>query len=299
MSKNFTLIRKAGKEQDLFKTSDSPRAVVRTIDCERTPAKEVVTHSVWDTNVQPQNPSLQVRCLDVIKEKIRSAGREIPRKVARKAKQESDLAAIRYREEVKLVQRIFPLNAQGAPQLVLFSSLESGGDACSICARSCEILAARADGPVCVVDADFRSPFLHRYFGVENRRGFSDAICESGPAQDFTLHIAKSNLWVMPSGSAAVQLILPQASEGVSSRMMELRTLFKYVVINSLLYLDQVPALPSFAADGIVLVVEANSTRRETVREVMEELQIVGTRVLGLVLNNRTFPIPDAVYHKF
>jgi Mrp family chromosome partitioning ATPase len=81
--------------------------------------------------------------------------------------------------------------------------------------------------------------------------------------------------------------------------MMELRTLFKYVVIASPIYFDRVPALPSFAADGIVLIVEANSTRREMVREVMEELQIVGTRVLGVVLNNRSFPIPDAIYRKF
>ena len=295
MSKNFALIRKAGKEQDLFKTSDSPRAVVRTIDCAQAPTQEDVRHGVGRPENQQQKSSLQIRCLDVIKEKIRSVGQEIPRR----ARHQRELEAIRYREEVKLVQRIFPLNAPGSPQLVLFSSMESEADACSISARSCEILAARADGPVCVVDANFRSPLLHRYFGVENRRGFSDAICESGPAQDFTLHVAKSNLWVMPSGSAAIQLRLPQASEGVSSRMMELRTLFKYVVINSPLYLDRVPALPSFAADGIVLVVEANSTRREAVREVMEELEIVGTRVLGVILNNRTFPIPDAVYHKF
>jgi Mrp family chromosome partitioning ATPase len=209
------------------------------------------------------------------------------------------LETIRYREEVKLVQRIFPVNAQGSPQLVMFSSLESEADACSITARSAEILAARGEGPVCVVDANLRSPFLHRCFGVENCRGFSDAICESGPAQDFALHLAKSNLWVMPSGAAGVQLSFHQDSERVSSRMTELRTLFKYVVINSPLYLDRLPVPPSFAPDGIVLVVEANSTRRETVREVMEDLQIVGTRVLGVVLNNRTFPIPDAIYHKF
>jgi Mrp family chromosome partitioning ATPase len=209
------------------------------------------------------------------------------------------LETIRYREEVKLVQRIFPVNAEGSPQLVMFSSLESEADACSITGRSGEILAARGEGPVCVVDANLRSPFLHRYFGVENCRGFSDAICESGPAQDFALHLAKSNLWVMPSGSAGVQLNFHQDSERVSSRMTELRTLFKYVVINSPLYLDRLPVPPRFAADGIVLVVEANSTRRETVREVMEDLQIVGTRVLGVVLNNRTFPIPDAIYHKF
>jgi len=30
----------------------------------------------------------------------------------------------------------------------------------------------------------------------------------------------------------------------------------------------------------------------------MEELRMLGTPILGVVLNNRTFPIPDAIYHK-
>jgi hypothetical protein len=293
MSKNFTLLRKAGRERDLFRTSDNPAAVVGGVDCERSPAPEVTRHRSPET--QPLKPSLQIPGLEVNKEKIRSAGRETPRK----AKHQNDSEAIRNREEVRLVQRIFPVNAQVSPQLVLFSGLESELNACSISARSCEILTARGDGPACLVDANFESPVLHRYFGIENRRGLSDAICESGPAQDFTVHLAKNNLWVMPSGSASIRLGFSQTSENLRSRMMELRTLFKYVVIASPIYFDRVPALPSFAADGIVLIVEANSTRREMVREVMEELQIVGTRVLGVVLNNRSFPIPDAIYRKF
>jgi protein-tyrosine kinase len=292
MSKNFALLRKAGKGQDLFQTSDCPSVLVPIVD---TPAQEVIRPSVGPRGVQPQKPSLEISRLDVIKEKARKVGQEIPRR----ARQQGGLEAIQYREEVKLVQRIFPLNAQGSPQLVLFSSFENEVDACAISARCCEILAARGEGPVCVVDANLQSPLLHRYFGVENLRGFSDAVRESGPVQDFTLHLAKSNLWVMPGSATGAQLSFPRASEGVRSRMMELRTLFKYVVINSPMYLDQVAALPSFAADGIVLVVEANATRREIVREVMEELRIAGTRVLGVVLNNRTFPIPDAIYHKF
>src|ERR1700730_13051871 len=115
MSKNFALLRKAGKEQDLFKTSDSSSAVVRTIDSEPTVAQEDLGQSVGRPEAQPQNPSLQVRCLDVIKEKITSVGREIPRRVTHR----SELEAIRYREEAKLVQRIFPVNAQTSPQLVL------------------------------------------------------------------------------------------------------------------------------------------------------------------------------------
>jgi len=286
------LLQKMGKEQGLFQTSDRPSTLLDPVECQQTPAREILRQEVPRQEAEPQNQPLQIRP-GVTKEKIRTFEQEAPRRI----KHRSDLETIRYREEVKLVQRIFPLNAQSTPQLVLFSSLESEADACSITARSAEVLAARSEGPVCVVDANLRSPFLHRYFGVENCRGLSDAIVGPGPVQDCAVHLSKSDLWVIPSGSAAVQLSVPEVSKRLRSRMMELRTLFKYVVVSSPLYFDRVPAPHSLAADGIVLIVEANSTRRETVREVMEELQVMGARVFGVVLNNRTFPIPDAIYH--
>jgi Mrp family chromosome partitioning ATPase len=309
------LLRKVGKEQDLFRTPDGPRTRLDAIESEQTAAREhtrqevphdelpdqevsppeVQHREVPRPKADPRNRAVQIRWHDVIKEKIRGVARDS----ARNAGNRRDLETLRHREQVKLVQRIFPINAQSTAQLVLFSSFESETGACSITARSAEILAARAEGPVCVVDANFESPLVHRYFGVENYRGFSDSVCEPGPVQDFALRLSNSDLWVMPTGSAAAQLGLPETSKRLSSRMMELRTLFKYIVVNCPLFLERLPALQSFAADGMVLIVEANATRRETVREVVEELQIAGVRVLGVVLNNRTFPIPDAIYHRF
>jgi hypothetical protein len=50
--------------------------------------------------------------------------------------------------------------------------------------------------------------------------------------------------------------------------------------------------------DGVVLVVEANTTRRETVRDMKMRLEVLNVPVLGIVLNDRTFPIPEAVYRR-
>jgi len=50
--------------------------------------------------------------------------------------------------------------------------------------------------------------------------------------------------------------------------------------------------------DGVVLVLEANSTRREVALRVTESLKAMNIPVLGAVLNNRTFPIPAAVYKR-
>jgi Mrp family chromosome partitioning ATPase len=46
------------------------------------------------------------------------------------------------------------------------------------------------------------------------------------------------------------------------------------------------------------LVVQANSTHREAARKAKESLASANVRLLGAVLNKRTFPIPEFLYRK-
>ena len=88
-------------------------------------------------------------------------------------------------------------------------------------------------------------------------------------------------------------------SELMSARIAELRSEFDYVLID-------VPPLNSYSdglvlahlSDGLVMVLEANATRREAALRVAENLRAKQVRVLGAVLNKRTFPIPDSLYHR-
>jgi Mrp family chromosome partitioning ATPase len=45
-------------------------------------------------------------------------------------------------------------------------------------------------------------------------------------------------------------------------------------------------------------MLKANSSRRDTARKAMQELQTGNVRALGAVLNQRTFPIPEALYKR-
>jgi len=210
-----------------------------------------------------------------------------------------DIDAIAREEEFKLVQRVFPGTNQGSPRIALFASLEGESGCGSICARAGKILASRAEGPVCVVDANFAAPSLHEYFGVENIRGLVEATVESGPIQNFALQIPEHDLWLMPSGKLATQLRFPTIAEGLRARIKELRDTFRYVVIHSGPLRLQTSAMQlSRWTDGVVLVVEANSTRKEAARRVKDNLAAANVSVLGVVLNNRAFPIPDAIYRR-
>jgi len=81
--------------------------------------------------------------------------------------------------------------------------------------------------------------------------------------------------------------------------MKELRAEFDYVLVDAPpvnLYADAI--LLGQLADGVVLVVQANSTRRETARKVKETLQAAKVNLLGTVLDKRTFPIPEPFYRR-
>jgi hypothetical protein len=60
------------------------------------------------------------------------------------------------------------------------------------------------------------------------------------------------------------------------------------------------PAAPSFcgACDGAVLVLNANRTRREAAVRAKEILAACNVQLLGAVLNNRTFPVPEFLYRR-
>jgi Mrp family chromosome partitioning ATPase len=51
-------------------------------------------------------------------------------------------------------------------------------------------------------------------------------------------------------------------------------------------------------ADGVILVLDERRTRRATAREAKAVLQAANARLLGVVINERQFPIPESIYRK-
>ena len=89
------------------------------------------------------------------------------------------------------------------------------------------------------------------------------------------------------------------ASGGLRQRLTELRSQFDYVLI------DVAPTntcndgiVLGSSSDGIVLVLKANSTRRDIARKALQELRAANLPILGAILNQRTFPIPDNIYNR-
>jgi capsular exopolysaccharide synthesis family protein len=207
--------------------------------------------------------------------------------------------ALTQAEESKLVQRVFLLPGPDAPRRVVFTGVGRGNGCTWICARAGITLARQVAGSVCVVDANLRSPSLHHHFDLVNNQGLSGALLHTDPLQDYVRQLAGSNLWVLTSGPLPSDPYALLATESLRLRMAEMRAMFDYVLIDAPpVNLFNEAALLGQLVDGVVLVMEANSTRREAARKAKERLEAAKSHVLAAVLNNRTFPIPDGIYRR-
>ena len=202
-------------------------------------------------------------------------------------------------ESLKLVQRLFLTSEQAPPKAVVFAAIDSGSGCTRLCAITAQLLAESVSGSVCLVEGNFRTPSLPDLFGVDNRHGLADSVRQEGAIRGFAQQAGRDNVWLLSSGPQARDCLNLLNCDRMKERIAELRGAFDYVLIDA-------PPLTSYTdamvfgrlADGIVLVLEANATRREAAARVAESLQAAKIPVLGAVLNKRTFPIPSALYKR-
>jgi Mrp family chromosome partitioning ATPase len=203
------------------------------------------------------------------------------------------------REEVtKLVQRLFLTPGSQAPRQVVFAGIEAGNGCSWICAHVADILASQVAGSVCVVDCDVHIPTLHAEFQVPNHCGLADALLGDEPIHQFAQQLSRPNLWLLSCGSTTENSQQLLTLERMRQRLLELRAEFDYVLLDvaPLSSSNQGIMLGSWC-DGVALVLKANSSSRKAARKALAELQAARVPVLGAVLNQRTFPIPDSIYN--
>jgi Mrp family chromosome partitioning ATPase len=202
-------------------------------------------------------------------------------------------------EALRLVQQLFLLQTQEPPRVVVFAGIDHGNGCSRICKAVTEVLARDLRKPVCLIEANFRSPALAQLFGTTNHHGLTDALLHEGPIRSFAKPIGHEMLWLLSSGALAADSPHLLNSDRLKVRLTELRAEFDFVIIDA-------PPLTRYAdaialaqvADGLILVLEADSTRRKAALMATANLRSSNVPILGAVLNKRTFPIPENIYKR-
>ena len=198
---------------------------------------------------------------------------------------------------VQLVDRVFLFPHSVTPRILAFSNVDVGTGSSEVCLNVGKLLAERGSGNVCIIDANGKQSLLSRLFATDGLRGLADVINITDGCEDCLIQLGDGHLWLLPAGSAG-ENSWTFSPDRFQARLTELRKHFDYILIDAPAATAASAVLLGQAADGVIMVIEAHRTRRETALTAKEALEAAHIPVIGAVLNNRTFPIPEVVYRK-
>lgn len=148
------------------------------------------------------------------------------------------------------------------------------------------VVLAQADKSTLVIDCDFRRPAMHEMFGLRNFRGVVNVLAEEIALQE-ALHEPVPSLKVATVGSLPSRPAELLGSKRFSELLGQAREQFDYVLLDSPPTGPvSDPAILATQGDGVLLVLDAQKTRKASLRKAKRALDAVGATVLGTVMNN-------------
>jgi hypothetical protein len=191
------------------------------------------------------------------------------------------------REQIRgLVRRVFFSGPQPAKQVV-FSAVEPHLDVAPICDQVARALALETRSQVALLGSP-RS-------AAED----SSSVSSEQASIKSCFNQLAVNLWYVQRSRVGHDE--KEVGTGLHwlSCLAELRNEFEYAIIEGpVAGLSSEAALLGQVTDGIILVLGAHKTRKATAQKIKQSLEGTQSRILGTVLSERRFPIPEGIYSR-
>lgn len=193
-----------------------------------------------------------------------------------------------------LVQRVFFPGWPHPSRQVVVSTVDQFQTA-EVCARIAHVMAEEIPGTVCAVEAATESPDLE---GCLVSRA-SAPTQQDPPGLHPNCTLVRPNLWLLTLRAFLLEGFDQAKVTWLRSRLSGLRREFDYTIIHApALSLSSDTILLGQLSDGVILVLQAHSTRRAAARSACDALRQAKVHLLGSVLDQRTFPVPQTIYRK-
>jgi Mrp family chromosome partitioning ATPase len=184
-----------------------------------------------------------------------------------------------------LVQQLFFRHESGPVRHVGFAPAEASTATAALCLEVAKTLAEEDRYDVGLIDANAHPDSVPLQAQLQ-------IACPSSEEVDWP--IAK-RLWMIPRQSWLPDACGDRITDQHLSRLRELTSEFDF----SILWCAPVSWLTASigqACDGLVLVLTANKTRRLVAAQIKDQLSKAKVPLLGTVLAERRFPVPQGLY---
>lgn len=190
-------------------------------------------------------------------------------------------------EQFKLLKTNLLFPASGKPPKVIMVTSAVPSEGKSFVAANLSIsIAQNIDDHVLLMDGDLRLPTISKLFGIEKAQGLAEVLMGKTTMESVLHKVAVDKLTVLPAGKPPSNPSELLSSEKMSAIISETKNRYsdRYIIIDTAP--PRITAESSAIArhvDGILIVVHAGKTKRETVEELVKSLG--KEKILGVVLN--------------
>lgn len=199
----------------------------------------------------------------------------------------------------RLRTHIFRERAEDPPRTILVTSALGDEGKSFVAANLAVTIATEFDSYALLVDCDLRNPSLSRWFGQEKAAGLSDYLLDKKNVPDLLIKTDIKKLSILSGGSSQENPVELIGSKKMNSLINDLKSRYedRYIIFDSSPILATTePSVLTKMVDGIVLVVRADSTKRDSVEQAMKVLD--KKKIIGVVLNDVKF-MTEAMNSRF
>lgn len=152
---------------------------------------------------------------------------------------------------------------------------------------------------IALVDFNLRRPMLHRILGLQSAPGVVEVLAGQKTLVTAAQPLEEGRLSVLVAGQVQGAVSSLMQRQNIGNLVRDLAAAYDHVIIDAPPVNTQatVQALAG-CTDGVLLVTKATVTRRESVAEARKRVELAHGKVIGLVLNQRRFPIPGFLYRR-
>lgn len=150
---------------------------------------------------------------------------------------------------------------------------------------------------VLVIDANFRKLTMKKITSQQSAPGLIDVI-EEKVTMEKSMQTISKNLAVISSGKTELNPITILDSSRMEQILKDATNQFDLILIDAPDLAKRESVMLSSHVDGVILLINENKTRKQVVQAMISPLKAKRARILGVILNNRTFSIPSAIYER-
>ncbi len=188
-------------------------------------------------------------------------------------------------ESYRLIRSALLLSSAAHPPKITLITSMNKSEGKTVTATNLARMLTQGGKKVLIIDCDLRRPRMHSLLRVRNNVGLSSYL--AGEAERCSVvNIAKENISLIPSGPVPPDPAELRGSPRMEKLLEYMSSEYDFIVLDSPPIASVTDSLTlSQYVDGIILVVKAGGTTKETFESGLKILHDIHARIIGVVLN--------------